>query len=255
MTGKPIFFDPTGRRSRVLARLAWAFGTIGALVTVLFIATLMVVDRPGVERPDPTAPHPSIRCAWEPTCSAAHALNITTAADPELLKAAANLAADLRKEERALRTRHPQAEVVDRRPVPASLASPGGRSLSIGFYANWDDNSYPALKRALPDLDWIIPGWLSLEGPNLELKSDVDARALGYIQTTKPNIPILPMIQNAAGDDWNGKGLARLLADPAARAARIEEIVSFLDKNKFQGLTIDFEEVPAAAQKSAALPY
>jgi cellulose synthase/poly-beta-1,6-N-acetylglucosamine synthase-like glycosyltransferase/peptidoglycan/xylan/chitin deacetylase (PgdA/CDA1 family) len=253
MTGKPIFFDPTGRRSRVLARLAWAFGTIGALVTVLFIATLMVVDRPGVERPDPTAPHPSIRCAWEPTCSAAHALNITTAADPELLKAAANLAADLRKEERALRTRHPQAEVVDRRPVPASLASPGGRSLSIGFYANWDDNSYPALKRALPDLDWIIPGWLSLEGPNLELKSDVDARALGYIQTTKPNIPILPMIQNAAGDDWNGKGLARLLADPAARAARIEEIVSFLDKNKFQGLTIDFEEVPAAAQKNLQL--
>jgi hypothetical protein len=52
---------------------------------------------------------------------------------------------------------------VDRRPVPASLAVPGNRSLSIGFYANWDDNSYPALKRALPHLDWIIPGWLSLE--------------------------------------------------------------------------------------------
>jgi len=253
MTSKPIFFDPTGRRGRVLARLAWALGTISALVTVVFIATLMVVDRPGVERPDSTAPHPSIRCAWEPTCSAAHALNITTAADPELLKTAANLAADLRKKEREVRTRHPQAEVVDRRPVPASLASPGERSLSIGFYANWDDNSYPALKRALPHLDWIIPGWLSLEGPNMELKSDVDARVLSYIQTIKPNIPILPMIQNAAEGEWNGKGLALLLADPAARAARIEEIVSFLDKNKFQGLTIDFEEVPAAAQKNLRL--
>jgi hypothetical protein len=42
----------------------------------------------------------------------------------------------LRKEERALRTRHTQADVVDRRPVP-SLAAPGNRSLSIGFYANW----------------------------------------------------------------------------------------------------------------------
>src|SRR6516165_9682631 len=126
MTSKPIFFDPTGRRGRVLARLAWALGTISALVAVLFIATLMIVDQPGVERPDPTAPHPSIRCAWEPTCSAAHGLN-TTAVDPERLKVAANLAADLRKEERALRTRHPQAEVVDRRPVPASLAPPGDR--------------------------------------------------------------------------------------------------------------------------------
>jgi peptidoglycan-N-acetylglucosamine deacetylase len=252
MIGKPIFFDPTGRRGRVLARLAWALGAISALVTVLFMATLMVVDQRGVERPNPTAPRPSIRCAWEPTCSAAHAVNVATA-DPERLKTAANLAADLRKEERALRDRHPQAWVVDHRPVPASLASPGDRSLSIGFYANWDDNSYPALKRALPHLDWIIASWLSLDGPNMEMKSDVDARVLSYIQTTKPNIPILPMIQNAAEGKWDGKGLARLLADPAARATRIDEIISFLDKNKFQGLTIDFEEVPAAAQKNLQL--
>jgi hypothetical protein len=64
MIGKPIFFDPTGRRGRVLAQLAWALGTISALVTVVFMATLVVVDRPGVEPSDPTAPHPSIRCAW-----------------------------------------------------------------------------------------------------------------------------------------------------------------------------------------------
>src|SRR5262249_35620140 len=154
---------------------------------------------------------------------------------------AAKLAADLREKERALRTKHPQAWVMDRQPVPTSLASPGGRSLSIGFYANWDDNSYPALKQALPHLDWIIPDWLSLEAANMELKSDVDARVLGYIQTSKRDIPILPMIQNAVQDKWDGNGLARLLADPATRAARIEEIVGFLDKNKFQGLTVDFE--------------
>jgi hypothetical protein len=253
MIGKPIFFDPTGRRGRVLARLAWVLGTISTLVIVLFIATLMVVDRPGVELPDPRAPHPSIRCAWEPTCSPAHALNIPTAAAPGLLKIAANLAADLRREERALRTRHPQAQVADRRPVPVSLAPLGDRSLSIGFYVNWDDNSYPALKRVLPHLDWIIPGWLSLEGPDMELKSDVDTRVLSYVQTTKPNIPILPMIQNAVEGKWNGQGLARLLADPVARAARIEQVMRFLDKNKFQGLTIDFEEVPPAAQKNLQL--
>jgi peptidoglycan-N-acetylglucosamine deacetylase len=252
MTGSPVFFDPTGRRGHILEELARTLGTIGALVTVLFVTILVVVDEPGVEG-DPSTPHPSIRCAWEPSCSPAHALNITKAADSELLKTAANLAANLRKEERALRTRHPQAEVVDRRPVPASLAAPGDRSLSIGFYVNWDANSYPALKRALPHLDWIIPGWLSLEGANMELKSEVDARVLSYIQTTKPNMPILPMIQNAAEDKWDGKGLARLLADPAVRAARIEEIVSFLDKNRFQGLTVDFEEVPAAAQKNLQL--
>src|SRR6185437_4695253 len=58
---------------------------------------------------------------------------------------------------------------------------------------------------------------------------------------------------NAVEGEWNGMGLARLLADPTARATRIEEIMSFLDKNKFQGLTIDFEEGPAAAQKTLQL--
>ena len=53
------------------------------------------------------------------------------------------------------------------------------------------------------------------------------------------------MIQNAVEGKWDGAGLARLLADPTARAARIDEIVAFLETNKFQGLTIDFEEVPA----------
>src|SRR5262245_39863632 len=253
MTGKPVFFDSTGQRGRVLSWMARTLGTISALVIGLFMATLAVVDQPGMERPDSSTQHPSIRCAWQPTCLPAHALNVAKAAHSELLKAAANLAANLRKEQRALRTTPPQAEVVNRRPVPASLAVPANRSLSIGFYANWDDNSYPALKRALPHLDWIIPDWLSLESENIELKSYVDARVLGYIQTAKRDIPILPMIQNAVQDKWDGNGLARLLADPATRAARIEEIVGFLDKNNFQGLTVDFEEVPAAAQKNLQL--
>src|SRR5262249_11459033 len=121
MTGKPVFFDSTGRRGRVLSWMARTLGTISALVIGLFMATLAVVDQPGMERPDSSTQRPSIRCAWQPTCLPAHALNVANAAQSELLKAAANLAANLRKEQRALRTR-PQAEVVDRRPVPASLA-------------------------------------------------------------------------------------------------------------------------------------
>ncbi len=252
MTGRPIFFDPTGRRGRVLGRLAWAGGTLSALVTVLFFATLMVAHRPGAASLDPALAHGSIRCAWAPTCSATHALAVTAPADPELLKSANKLAAELREKERGLHT-HPQAEVLDRRPVPAALASPDGRSLSVGFYVNWDDNSYPALKRALPHLDWIIPGWLSLEGESMELKTDIDARALTYIQASKPDVAILPMIQNAVDGKWDSKGLARMLADPAARAARIKDIVAFLDKNKFQGLTVDFEEVPVEAQTNLRL--
>ena len=42
---------------------------------------------------------------------------------------------------------------------------PTGRPASIGFYVNDDDNSYPDLKRALPHLDWLVPSWMTLDGP------------------------------------------------------------------------------------------
>jgi peptidoglycan-N-acetylglucosamine deacetylase len=155
------------------------------------------------------------------------------------------------EKERELRTYHPQAESPpDSRPVPVALKGADERPLSIGFYVNWDDNSYPALKRALPHLDWLIPGWLNLEGPSMDLKTTTEDRALKYIHATKPNILILPMIQNAVEGRWNGARLARLLANPTARAARIKDIVGFLETNKFQGLTIDFEEVPAKAHNN-----
>ncbi len=242
---KPVFFDPTGRRSRLLRALAWVVGAFSALAMVAFAAILVIVHPPVND--SLLSAHGPIRCAWAPTCSTTHAVDLTAGADPELLKAANKLAAELRDKERELR-RPPQAGIAGRRPVPAALESPKGRALSIGFYANWDDNSYPALKRALPHLDWIVPSWLSLEGPDMALTPDVDARVLSYIQTTKPDIPILPLIQNAVEGKWNGEGLAKFLADPDARAARIEEITAFLEENKFQGLTIDFEEVPPAAQ-------
>jgi peptidoglycan-N-acetylglucosamine deacetylase len=186
---------------------------LSALVTVLLIAALMVVHRPAVNL-DPVA-HNTVT---------------------------------IREKEGELPTHHPQAESPpDHRPVPVALKGPDERSLSIGFYVNWDDNSYPALRRALPHLDWLIPGWLNLDGPSMDLKTNIEDRALKYVQATKPNIPILPMIQNAVEGRWDGARLARLLANPTARAARIKDIVGFLETNKFQGLTIDFEEVPAKA--------
>ena len=119
MIGKQIFFDPTGKRALVLRWLAWALGTLSALVMIIFVAILMIVHHPANAGLD--SPQVSIRCAWAPTCSAAHALTITSAADPELVKTATMLAAELREKERELRTPHPQTDAPNRRPVPIAL--------------------------------------------------------------------------------------------------------------------------------------
>ena len=209
---------PTCRRRRVPARLAWTVGTVISPVAALIIAALMVMHRPQVSF-DPVA-HDTIT---------------------------------MREKDWELSTHYPQAKSPPDRRVVAEAPKGLDRSLSIGFYVNWDDNSYPALKRALPHLDWLIPGWLNLEGPTMDLKTNIEDRALKYVRATRPSIPILPMIQNAVEGQWNGVRLARLLANPTARAARIKDLVGFLETNRFQGLTVDFEEVPAAAQKNLRL--
>jgi hypothetical protein len=33
MLGKPIFFDPTGKRAHLLQAFAWVAGTIGAIIS------------------------------------------------------------------------------------------------------------------------------------------------------------------------------------------------------------------------------
>src|SRR5262249_56770246 len=148
MTGKPIFFDPTGRRGRLLIRLAWAMGVLSGVILTLFIASLIIVNHPATA--ESLEPRTSIRCAWAPTCSAAHSLTVTSAADPEALRNATRLAEQLREDERKLRVRRPQASEFERRAVPAPLALPADPAGSLGFYAHPDDNSSPPLKSALP---------------------------------------------------------------------------------------------------------
>jgi cellulose synthase/poly-beta-1,6-N-acetylglucosamine synthase-like glycosyltransferase/peptidoglycan/xylan/chitin deacetylase (PgdA/CDA1 family)/spore germination protein YaaH len=231
LSDKPVFFDPSGRRARVLAWMLRIAAVI-ALVAGIGFATSLVISHP------PTAFKSGPVAAFFSLQPAKHI------ASPTLMKSAEALAADLRNRERRLARPLPSAQARPLRPMSA----PDGRALSIGFYVNWDDNSVPALKRALPHLDWVIPSWLSFSGPDLTLKSDIDPQAVSLIDTDKPGTTILPMIQNATDGVWDSKGLQALLKDPKKRADRIAGLLDFVRTNKFQGITIDFEEVPAEAQ-------
>ena len=213
MIGKPVFFDPTGKRARLLGGLP---GRLARSAPLVIVALRCHPDgrasagRDGFDR--------QLSACLDPLRLGADLLGGACASPPRrrpipnCSKPPSKLAADLREKERALRTRHPQAEVVDRHPVPAPLGGSNERSLSIGFYVNWDDNSYPALKRALPHLDWVIPGWLSLDGASMDLKADVDDRVLSYIQDNEAQHP------DPAHDPERGGGkMGRPGAGAAAR--------------------------------------
>ncbi|MGN6383126.1 MAG: polysaccharide deacetylase, partial [Dyella sp.] len=232
MHKQPVFFDPTGRRASRLSRLGLTLAVISTLFAIAFVLSLFV---------GPTMAGLQLGRHGK----GLHALNGVKMAAPALAKRAAQLAAEVRAHHHGNHGARARGAL---RAPPPSLDKPAGRALAIGFYVNWDDSSYPSLKRALPTLDWVVPSWMSISGPDMALKTSIDAKALDLIRREKPSTPILPLLQNAVNGQWDGPGLAKMLANPDLRHERIAQIVAFLDANRFQGVTVDFEEVPDNAQ-------
>ena len=239
MAAKPVFFDPTGKRARRVSLVAWSLAVLSTLLFAAFIASVLVVPvLPGV---DFRRVHP---VAIKPTATGAPV-------SPTLLRHAAALAAEVRARQHGIpRALHSRMMPITpaRRPPPAFLPADRAKPLTIGFYVNWDDSSYASLRRSLGSLDWVVPTWLNVGGADMALTIEMDRKALDLIHRVKPETPVLPLLQNSQNDVWDGPGLAKLLSDKAARTARIQEIAAFIDKYKLQGVTIDFEEVPPAAQ-------
>ena len=235
MRSKPVFFDPTGKRA---VRLSWSLRI--ALTAVLVIGVAFVVLLFANNAPLSTSLEGSAETLFRPPVAA-------TVSRHSLQKSATRVAAELRGKERDIaRLNYLKAETQSR-PQEASGPVPG-RSLSIGFYANWDQTSFSALEKDLPHLDWVIPTWLSVKGDDIGIRNDLDHRGLEAIRDQDPDKPIFPLLQNSVDGKWDSVGLAKWLADPAKRAARLKEIIDFLDFNQCQGLTVDFEEVPDEAQ-------
>ena len=238
MTRPPVFFDPTKRRSVILGSLGWIVSVVSTIVLLAFVLSLLFLPNVSVLRLDP----PRKRSALADTKDIAQRR--------ELLPAARRLGDAARS-----RTTLPKWAVKQTMPtasakqLTAARERGDSRPLTIGFYVTWDDSSFASLETALPKLDWVVPSWLELTGPDMELKGVVDQKSVDLLHKQKQPPSVLPMLQNASDGKWDGPGLARLLADPVKRQARREELVTFLQGNSAQGLVIDFEEVPKDAHK------
>jgi cellulose synthase/poly-beta-1,6-N-acetylglucosamine synthase-like glycosyltransferase/peptidoglycan/xylan/chitin deacetylase (PgdA/CDA1 family) len=230
LTRHPIFFDPTKRRSVILGYLGWTISVVSTVVLLLFVASLLIL--PSATAPPIDPPHKRVAVA---------ATN-DIAQRRELLPAARRLAEAARANVQTATM--PKAT---NRQLLAARGRANSRPLSIGFYVTWDDSSFASLQAALPKLDWVVPSWLELTGPELALKTGVDKRSVELLAKQKSRPSVLPMLQNATDGKWDGPGLGRLLADPAKRQARIDSLVAFLKDNAAQGLVVDFEEVPKDA--------
>jgi cellulose synthase/poly-beta-1,6-N-acetylglucosamine synthase-like glycosyltransferase/peptidoglycan/xylan/chitin deacetylase (PgdA/CDA1 family) len=233
MAKKPVFFDASGKRAARISLIGWITLVASLLLGGAFVTSLIAVPREA-----------TIRLAGRLTAIHAPELEKKAIA-PGLLKSAEQLAeaARVRKAERQRARR--LARVQEYRKAAASTLLPQrGRPLSTAFFPNWEASAYDSLRVALPKLDWVMPTWISLQGPDLAFKDGFNQRVYDLIRRNKKSVAILPTVQNATLGVWDGKAMAALLADPKRNAALVNQLVGYLTQHKLDGVVIDLEQLP-----------
>src|SRR6201999_3719613 len=77
---------------------------------------------------------------------------------------------------------------------------------------------------------------------------DVDDDAMAFIRQQRPDMPVLPLVQNYKNEQWNTDILVKSISSEAKRRALINALLEMVAKYNFGGLTVDIEEVPASSQ-------
>ena len=234
----PVFYDPTARRRRSLNRAVWALAIAVTGVAAVFIASVLV---------NPALP----RLNLPQMAALPNAAEANPALPPIINNRAAQKAARAVVELKQAHQQHHQQMAAQ--PKPTQTAIPvtplaATRPLALGFYVNWDDSSYNSLKRHIQQLDQLVPEWLRLQVGAHPLVPELDPHALELIHSQRPDLPIIPMIHNSTDGVWEPQTLAQQLATDAARTHLVNELLQFVQANHFQGVCIDFEEVPDASQ-------
>jgi cellulose synthase/poly-beta-1,6-N-acetylglucosamine synthase-like glycosyltransferase/peptidoglycan/xylan/chitin deacetylase (PgdA/CDA1 family)/spore germination protein YaaH len=157
---------------------------------------------------------------------------------------------------------HPVGERVQARPLKEHLGRigrrigwlPSGRAhatpsdpVTVGFYVPWDPDSGASLQRNVKQLDWVVPvlGSITQGGKRAVFTADTRFERIITAATSHPRV--LPMVQNAANDQWDGAGMAAILASPARRGAMLKVLTALVEREKGGGIAFDFEELPRAA--------
>jgi cellulose synthase/poly-beta-1,6-N-acetylglucosamine synthase-like glycosyltransferase/peptidoglycan/xylan/chitin deacetylase (PgdA/CDA1 family)/spore germination protein YaaH len=217
--GAPVFYDPSGRRRRRFALAIAAFIGLIILSAIAFVVSVGAV---------PAQPLLPFQAEQGPRA-------LAPPRGDTLLK-------------RTGRTVDWYARRITGETRSKSAKTAGNVPLAIGFHVPWDPESTESLRRHVNDLDWVIPGWVSVTGPRHTITTFDDNAGRGVLNSAARRPLILPMIQNAIGGKFDGPGMAALLHDPKLRKALLDKLEPWLLANHAAGAFFDVEEIPPSSQ-------
>jgi spore germination protein YaaH len=133
----------------------------------------------------------------------------------------------------------------------ALLAGAPAPALAQAYYSfnqPEDPASAAALAAHAAALDGVMPGWLQVLGPADDIHVTPDPAGRAAIAARGAALRVLPLVANVQAGQWDGAGIAAMLASPARRVGLLERLEVQLQALGAGGATFDFEVLPAAAQ-------
>ena len=229
---QPVFFDPTGKRRRVVNRSTTVVGLALAVVTTVFVVSLLAVPffprLPGMTNPVRRAPQALLPSRQQ------------------------RLSRQLLRRSRLALWRAVAAErgaaAARRTPAPPTLPPD---TIVGAFYVVWQKGGVEALNLNASHLTDLFPEWLHLSrtGASLDFK-DFDPKVNlmnGHVieVARDHHIDIQPVFNNAEGGQFDSVRAHALLASAANQSAIARAVADWLQKERFQGLNLDFENLKA----------
>ena len=128
----------------------------------------------------------------------------------------------------------------------------------IGFYVNWDDNSFTSLKNNIGKIDELMPEWLHLGEANGDIiinNLQRQKETLEFIRQNRSELRVIPLINNFNGNtqQWDTDRLVGMLSNTDSRKRAVENIYGFVKNYDLSGINIDFEGVPDTSQSDLFL--
>ncbi|MBS1716954.1 MAG: glycosyltransferase [Armatimonadetes bacterium] len=230
---KPIFFDPKGRRQKLLSRGVLAAiavsAVLGAGFTVSVLIPPLLPQLPGVNAE-------AKRRSFIPTTQS----KLSEKAQVLLAKSKAQLAERIAAEK------------------PPTALRARGEPIVAAYYAPWQETGLHSLEANASKITDLLPEWLHLSPDGRELdQSDFDPEVTPHnvevIQIARANgIRIVPILNNASMGAFDPERAHKLLSNPELQKKIASDLRTWLLRNRYQGIQIDFENLHK--EDAAVLP-
>lgn len=232
MSTKPIFFDSSSRRGRFVRWGSTVGGIVLAAATTLFVLSLLasplLPTLPGISGPN--RPHARPELPSLPKRKTAISQLLLGRAQQALWKEIANNQITARAR-------------AARQPVTTN------GQIMAAFYAPWQETGLHSFRANADNLTHVIPEWLHVNRTGTDLDSnDWDPRItphnLDLVTTARQHhVQIHPILNNAEEGFFDPERVHKLFASPLRQQQLAGDVRAWLQKERFQGINVDFENL------------